>query len=98
MYTLEDTELVPNLAIRVCGGTVVHPNTYHWLMKGFSGGMFCFLPHISKMDNSEDKNLFPNFATRACGETVVYQNAYQEVSVAIPERVCFLLHVSKVYS
>ena len=46
MYGLEDIELVPNLATRACGGTVVYPNTYQGILGTILKG-FSFLTHAS---------------------------------------------------
>ena len=71
VYSLEDIQLVPNLATRACGGTVVYP------------GMFCgpvegglFLPCVSNMYSLKDIWLVPNMATRACGDAVVYPGGF----------------------
>ena len=53
MYGLEDIELVPNLATRTCGGTVVYRNAYHGIL-GCILREICFLPNVSKVYSLED--------------------------------------------
>ena len=44
VYSLEDIELVPNLAARAWGGTVVHPSVYQGVLGGdFRGALFFYL-------------------------------------------------------
>ena len=38
VYSLEDIELVQNLAIRACGGSVVYPSVYQGVLGGILGG------------------------------------------------------------
>ena len=66
MYSLKDIRLVPNLATRACGGTVVFPGGSRENIKGLA-----FYP-MPIMYSLEDIQLIPNFATRACDDTVVY--------------------------
>ena len=40
VYSLEDIDLVQNLATRAYGGTVVHPSVYQGVLDGILGGFF----------------------------------------------------------
>ena len=64
MYSLEDIKLVPNLANRACGGTVVYLGGFRENIKGLT------FYHVSIMYSLEDIKLVPNFATRACDGTI----------------------------
>ncbi len=48
MHNLEDIKLVPNLATRAFGGTVVYLTVYHGILGGILRDLF-FLPYASKM-------------------------------------------------
>ena len=50
------------------------------------------------MCNLVDIKLVPNLATTAHGGTVVYSNAYQGILRGILTGICFLPHVTKMYS
>ncbi len=59
MYSLEDIELVPNLATRACGGSVVYLNAYQGILGGILRGVG-FLLHVTKVYSLEDIDLVPN--------------------------------------
>ena len=68
-------ELVPYLATRASGGTVVYSNVYGGIIKSIQG-VVSFLPHDSKVYRLEDIDLVHNLATRDYGGTVVYPSVY----------------------
>ena len=74
MYSLEDINLVQNLATMVYCGTVVYTNAYQGIPGGILRGI-CFLPHVLKIYSFKDIELVSNLTTRAIGGTVVYSNA-----------------------
>ena len=55
VFSLEDIELVLNLATRAYGGTVGYPSVYQGLIGGILGSQgLSFLPRLSKVYGSED--------------------------------------------
>ena len=48
VYCSKDLELVPNLATRVCGGTVVYQSVDQGILEGIFGGLF-FIPCLQSV-------------------------------------------------